>query len=59
MAFLIRGPKKSVLYLPDIDRWEAWDTRIEDVLKKVNSLKQEIIAGKIQVPDYYKRNAKN
>ncbi|MCC7441942.1 MAG: BMP family ABC transporter substrate-binding protein [Bdellovibrionales bacterium] len=31
----------------------------EDVLKKVNVLKAEIIAGKITVPDYYKRNAKN
>jgi basic membrane protein A len=30
-----------------------------DVLTKVDDLKKQIIAGKIHVPDYYKRNAKN
>lgn len=29
-----------------------------DVKKKVDALKAEIIAGKIQVPDYYKKNGK-
>lgn len=24
LAFLIRGPKRSLLYLPDIDRWSDW-----------------------------------
>ncbi|MCA9929496.1 MAG: hypothetical protein KC419_13510, partial [Anaerolineales bacterium] len=24
-AFLINGPAKSLLYLPDIDSWQAWD----------------------------------
>lgn len=36
VAFRISGPDKSVLYLPDIDRWEDWDLRIEDVLESVN-----------------------
>ncbi len=35
-AFLIRGPHGSVLYLPDIDRWEAWDRKLEEVLATVD-----------------------
>ncbi|MFC5589027.1 MBL fold metallo-hydrolase [Sporosarcina soli] len=27
-GFWIEGPKKKVLYIPDIDRWEQWDTDI-------------------------------
>ena len=36
LAFLIEGPERSVLYLPDIDKWERWDRRIEDVLARVD-----------------------
>lgn len=36
VGFRIEGPKRAVLYLPDIDRWEDWATRIEDVLKTVD-----------------------
>jgi pyrroloquinoline quinone biosynthesis protein B len=32
MAYLVRGPKRAVLWLPDIDRWEKWDRRLADVL---------------------------
>ncbi len=35
VGFRIQGPGRSVIYLPDIDSWEAWDkqgTRIETVL---------------------------
>lgn len=35
-AFLVRGPHRSALYLPDIDRWEAWDQKLEDVLRRVD-----------------------
>jgi pyrroloquinoline quinone biosynthesis protein B len=38
VAFRIEGPERAVLFLPDIDKWEAWDalgTRIEDVLATV------------------------
>ena len=35
-AFLIRGPHRTALYLPDIDRWEAWDRKLEDVLHRVD-----------------------
>ena len=32
VGFLISGPKRSALYLPDIDKWERWNVRIEDYL---------------------------
>ncbi len=35
-AFLIRGPRRSLLYLPDIDKWDRWDTPIEEVLAQVD-----------------------
>jgi len=36
LAFLIRGPHASVCYLPDIDKWERWDLRLEDLLARVD-----------------------
>ncbi len=30
MAWLVRGPSRSVLWLPDIDKWEKWDRRLDD-----------------------------
>ncbi len=35
-AFIVRGPSRSVLWLPDIDKWERWDRRIEDVIRGVD-----------------------
>ena len=39
VGFRIRGPEKTVLFLPDIDSWEEWDeagTRLEEVLATVD-----------------------
>jgi len=36
VAFLIEGPERSVLYLPDIDKWERWERRIEDLIARVD-----------------------
>lgn len=36
VAFLIRGPSRSLLWLPDIDRWEDWDRHLEDVIADVD-----------------------
>lgn len=39
VGFLIEGPNRSVLYIPDIDKWELWDemgTRIEDLVARVD-----------------------
>ncbi len=32
VAFLIRGADRKILWLPDIDKWEKWDRRLEDYL---------------------------
>jgi pyrroloquinoline quinone biosynthesis protein B len=36
VAFIIRGPSRSLLWLPDIDKWEKWPTRIEDAIARVD-----------------------
>lgn len=35
-GFLIKGPNKSVLYIPDIDKWSKWDRKIEDYIARVD-----------------------
>jgi pyrroloquinoline quinone biosynthesis protein B len=30
VALRVRGPARALLYVPDIDKWERWDRRIED-----------------------------
>lgn len=32
VAFLVRGPGRKILWLPDIDKWEKWDRRLADFL---------------------------
>jgi len=34
VAFLVRGPRRELLWLPDIDRWEQWDRTLPDVLRE-------------------------
>jgi pyrroloquinoline quinone biosynthesis protein B len=36
VGFLIRGPSRSILWLPDIDKWERWSTPLESVLGRVD-----------------------
>ncbi len=36
VGFIIAGPKRKVLFLPDIDKWEKWDRPVEDVIKGVD-----------------------
>ena len=36
VAFRVEGPRRSVLYLPDIDKWERWSTRIENLVADVD-----------------------
>jgi len=36
LAFEIRGPRRALLYLPDIDKWGQWPTPIESVLARVD-----------------------
>jgi pyrroloquinoline quinone biosynthesis protein B len=35
VGFRIAGPRGAIAFLPDIDKWERWDRRIEDVLDDV------------------------
>ena len=35
-AFVVRGPERAIVYLPDIDKWERWDRRLEDLLAGVD-----------------------
>lgn len=30
VAFRVRGPERTLLYVPDIDKWDRWDRRLED-----------------------------
>ena len=32
VGFRIEGPTRTVIFLPDIDKWERWDVPIEDVV---------------------------
>ncbi len=32
VAWILRGPSRAILWLPDIDKWETWDRRLEDLL---------------------------
>lgn len=32
VGFRITGPNKSVIFIPDIDKWEKWERRLEDVI---------------------------
>ena len=36
VGFKIIGPKKKVLFIPDIDKWEKWETNIIEAISKVD-----------------------
>ena len=36
VGYLIKGEFKSALFLPDIDKWEKWNKKIEDFIKNVD-----------------------
>jgi pyrroloquinoline quinone biosynthesis protein B len=36
VAYLVRGPSRRLLWLPDIDKWEKWDRSIEEAVKSVD-----------------------
>jgi pyrroloquinoline quinone biosynthesis protein B len=35
VAFVVRGPARRLLYLPDIDGWERWEHSLHDVIAEV------------------------
>ena len=36
VAFLVEGPSRRLLWLPDIDAWSAWERPLEEVLDEVD-----------------------
>jgi pyrroloquinoline quinone biosynthesis protein B len=32
VGYRISGPRKSIVYIPDIDKWEKWQKKIEDAI---------------------------
>ncbi len=36
VGFRIQGPMRTAIFLPDIDKWDRWDTKIEDVIRDVD-----------------------
>ena len=35
-SFIIEGPNKKLLYIPDIDKWEKWDLDIKQMIQNVD-----------------------
>jgi len=33
VGYTIHGPKRTIVWLPDIDKWERWDTPLEELLE--------------------------
>ncbi len=36
VGYRIQGPNKAALFIPDIDKWERWDTNINSLIKTVD-----------------------
>ena len=36
VGYIVHGPSRSLLWLPDIDKWEKWSLRVEDVVAAVD-----------------------
>ena len=36
VGYRIEGPNKSALFIPDIDKWEKWETSITEVIKSAD-----------------------
>lgn len=36
VGFVVEGPERSLLYIPDIDKWERWEVPIEDWIGAVD-----------------------
>lgn len=36
VGFRIEGPTRALLFIPDVDKWQRWDRRLEDVLATVD-----------------------
>jgi pyrroloquinoline quinone biosynthesis protein B len=48
VGFVVSGPKKKLLYIPDIRNWEAWDRSIKEEAEKVD---YAVLDGTFYSPD--------
>jgi pyrroloquinoline quinone biosynthesis protein B len=53
VGFRIDGPRRSALFIPDIDRWEKWDRSIRDLADTVDLA---LLDGTFASPAEVKRN---
>jgi pyrroloquinoline quinone biosynthesis protein B len=37
VAFVVRGPERRLLYLPDIDKWQRWERRLVDEVRAADA----------------------
>jgi len=37
VGYVVRGPTGALLYVPDIDKWEKWDRRVEEEVARVDT----------------------
>lgn len=37
VGYKIEGPNRSAVFIPDIDKWEKWNQKIEDVIRGVDA----------------------
>lgn len=42
VGYRIKGPSKSVLFIPDIDKWEKWE---KDIIKEISKVDYALIDG--------------
>jgi pyrroloquinoline quinone biosynthesis protein B len=51
VGFLIEGPRRKVLYIPDIDQWKKWDRSIRDLVDQVDlALLDGTFASPTEIP---------
>lgn len=50
LAFLVRGPKKTFLYVPDTDGWRAWPKPLVEVLRE-EKVDVALLDGTFYSPD--------
>jgi pyrroloquinoline quinone biosynthesis protein B len=53
VGYRIDGPRRSALFIPDIDRWEKWDRSIRDLANEVDIA---LLDGTFAVPSEVNRN---
>ena len=53
VGYRIEGPRKSAIFIPDIDRWEKWERSIRDV---ANSVDLAFLDGTFASPTEVNRN---